>query len=469
MWIICRPGEDTFNTIVLFVGHIFAGGFWGGVGVCMLNLYIATSERDDRPSYIGMAFAVQSLVAGAIPLVGAAVLEMLRGYFQYGTDYRVFFVIVMALRLLALLSLLPVEEEGSRSIRDTIKQLRGISPRGMRSLSQLREGSDSRVRASAIEKIGQTQFTFATDELVKALGDPSPAVRRKASQALGSMRDPRAAEAVIRFVEQNPALADEEGLRAIGELGGPGALELLLRYLRDPRSLLRRGAARALGRLGDAGAVPALVKVAREVGEPDMRQAAIESLRLLGADGGQDALHDALFDPHPTVRIAAAEAVADLKISSARPYLRRALEYFPDEAASELAYALSVVGERQDLPEVIRAAEHAPSQISRRRSLLGAAALLGIENECHRLMMMDGIARDNALMRLLRTSYRQDRTLRAAVDTYGAGNEPEALRMLSEASHDEALSLFAQHPAEEAFLVAVVFYGNLRRPRSRKE
>ena len=45
----------------------------------------------------------------------------------------------------------------------------------------------------------------------------------------------------------------------------------------------------------------------------------------------------------------------------------------PEEASSEAAYALGVVGNADDLPLILREAERSRSMITRRRCLLGIA------------------------------------------------------------------------------------------------
>ena len=72
------------------------------------------------------------------------------------------------------------------------------------------------------------------------------------------------------------------------------------------------------------------------------------------------------------------------------------MEWYDDEAASEVAYALGAVGTVDDISLILQTAEKCVSIITRRRCLLGLARLLGVESEVYRLLLLDGMSRDSA-------------------------------------------------------------------------
>src|SRR5690606_5077714 len=167
-------------------------------------------------------------------------------------------------------------------------------------------------------------------ELNDALVDPAPRVRREAATALGRMRSPAASEALIRLATQQPELVEEETLEALGECGQASASATIAAYLEHPSSILRRAAAKALGRLRSPDAIEPLRAVVNEPGDPDLRRAALQALRSLGAHD-PDLYADALLDQHPSIRIAAAEAVSELGISDLAPTVRLSLQWYQDE------------------------------------------------------------------------------------------------------------------------------------------
>jgi HEAT repeat protein len=466
MWLATFPGRDLHNTIVLLAGHVFVGVVWGGVAVCQFNLLLSTARPEERGTYIGAGMTVQAVVGGVAPLAGAWMLTSLRGGFEAEVAYKIVFVGAILLRLAAVFALQPVREEGSARIQTALKDLGKVTPRGYLAMRSLRASSDVQSREKAIRSVATEDYTLGADEIVKALRDPSPRVRRQAASALARLQDPNAAEALVRHLEENPDLVEEETVEALGELGHPEAVAVLVRYLQIPRSLVRRAAAKALGRLGDPEAVEALTIAAAEPGDADLRRAALQALRLLGARQSASTIADALYDPHPSVRIAAAEAVAELGLAETATNLRRSLEYFQDEAASEVAYALGAVGSLDDIPTILGKASSMVSATTRRRCLLGVARLLGVERETYRLLLLEGMARDAALLSIFRSLLRKERSLRKPLDLFSAGEETDFLRELAAAWEDPVLDVLAAHPAEESSFLAIL---HLARPAGSKE
>lgn len=453
-WLATRPDDLQFSIILLAASHLLMGVFWCGVAVTQFNILLATAKPDDRASYIGSGMAVQSLVSGLAPLLGAEMMSRLRGETTVEQAYKAVFLGVVILRFVAVFFLAPVREEGSSQVRKTLRELRKVTPRGMRAMRSLTKSSDVQSRVEAIQNVGNEGFSMASDEIVKALGDPSPRIRRNAARTLARLDDPRLAEHLIAHVQMHPDLVEEETVEALGELGNREAVPLLIAFLRSPRSLLRRAAAKSLARLGSPDAIEALTDAAQEVGDPDLRRSSIQALRILEARDAGPAIFDALFDPHPSVRIAAAEAVTELELSDGLPYVRQALDYYEDEAASELAYALGSIGGIGDLEVILAHAAKQHTKTARRRCLLGAARLLGVEPDVYRLVLSDGFERDSQLMSLLQPAMRSNRRIRSALDSFGAGDEPRALEVLSKVLPSDALRLIAQAKVEESFLIA---------------
>lgn len=459
MWLFCYPGRDVHNAVVLLTSHLFVGVVWAGVALCQFNLLLATAKPEERSTYIGVGLGTQAIIGGISPLLGAAMLTEMRGFVPADQAYKWVFVTSMALRLAAVFFLAPVREEGAIRIRTTLKHLRRTTPGGIRAMRSLSRSSDALSREHAIGRVASKGFTLGADEIVKALHDPSPRVRRRAAQALAQLQDETAGEALVHMIVSHPDLVEEEAVEALGELRHADAVPALIDLLQSPRSLLRRAAAKSLARVGHPEAIQPLIDAAAEPGDPDLRRASLQALRVLEAGEAQAVVGDALYDPHPSVRIAAAEVVAELEMRDLAPNLRKSLEYFDDEASSEVAYALGCVGTVEDIPTILAEASQGVSMTTRRRCLLGAARLLGVEREAYRLMLLDGMARDSALLEALRRAVKSVPAMKAALERYSAGDEPKALAVLAETSGNAALHALAATPVEEAFLVACLAAG----------
>jgi MFS family permease len=457
LWLLTHPAAGQVNVVILLIGHLFNGLVWSGVGVTQNNIYIATAKPEDRANYLAASSAVTAVALTLSPFAGAAALGIFRAHFPAEWAYKYVFIIVMVLRLASLIPLAPVKEKGARPLRETMSQLRRVSPRGLRAFRAIAASSDVAERERALEGVGRSKFSLAGDELIRALGDPSPRVRRQAAQSLGHMASPEIGRKVIKHLHEHPDLAEEETLEVLGECDIPEAVQLLSRYLEDPRSILRRAAAKSLGRLGDPAAVEPLKEAAREAGDPDLRRAAIQALRVLCATDAADVIGEALFDAHPSIRIAAAEAVAELEMRDLASTLRESIQWFQDETASEMSYALGVVGEVNDIPLILSVAGEMVSPTLRRRCLMGLARLLGVEREFYKMLGIEGIGRDEVLVRRARQSRVSVAKMRAALERYSSGDEPEALHLLARAVGHPALEMMAEQPVEEAFLAGFLF------------
>ncbi|MBS1724890.1 MAG: MFS transporter [Armatimonadetes bacterium] len=458
VWLVCRPGQPEFSTIVLVIGHLFNGLVWSGIAVCQMNLYIATAKTEDRANYLGMVFAVQAFTGAIAPLIGGEMMHFFRGTMPVENAYKSIFVAVMLVRVVSFLTLLPVREEGSTELRETFGHLRKVNTQGIRALRKLTRTGDPVQRAEAIAEVGSAQMALASAELLKALSDPSPLVRRHAARALGRLDDPAAAAALTQFVTNNRELVEEETLEALGDMAATGASQAVTSFLNDPRSPMRRQAAKTLGRLGEVHSLGALEAAASDPTDPDLRRAAIQALRLLSARDSTPFIGKALQDPAPSVRSAAAEAVSELGLVELADEVRAALQVYADSYSSELAYALGCVGSREDLPALLQSAAKAASSTTRRRCLLGIAKMLGVEQQFYRLLGQTGLSRDQELVALLKPAYQKSKKLREAVQVYSLGDEKEAVALLVKSHLAPELGFAAEHFVPEMFLVLALAY-----------
>jgi len=456
-WLFCQAGHDVRNTAILIPLHLLSGIGWGGANLCIFNLVLATSKQEERSTYIGAALALQALIGGIAPLLGGWMLKELRAAVPAQLGYSYVFALTATMRISSAIALGFVKEKGSARIKQALSELRKVTPRGYFAMRELTRSSDESSRQQAIQNVANEHLTLATDEIVKALHDPSPKVRRQAAAALALLRGAGAEEALIHQLVEHPDLVEEETVSAIGETGSEEAVPHLVSLLQSPRPLIRRAAIRALGMIGSTEAINSLCASASESGDPDSRRMALIALRQLGAHEAQPAISDALLDPAPSVRIVAAECVSEMELRGTAEVLRESLNSFKDEASAEVAYELGAVGSKEDIAVILQVAARCVSMITRRRCLLGVARLLGVEHEAYRLMLSDGMVRDTMLQQLVRPLLKSKPRLRAALERFGAGDERGALHALSSDSEFKELKVFDQQPVSELFLVAICF------------
>jgi len=456
-WIVCHPGFSLQNNVIIVVSHFFMGIIWSGVAVCQFNLMLATTNPEDRANYMGVGMALQALVGGISPILGAALLDRFIpagpsvSAVDLANSYKLLFLVTMGFRFASLMLIFRVHEPGARKIGEALRDLGKATPTGLIAMRRVGKTANVREREREIRRIGDHSLSLASDEIIRALHDPSPRVRRQAAASLASMdRSDEAVEALIHQLDEHPDLVEEETIEALGVLGDETAVPMLGAYLASPRARLGRAAAKALGKIGGPLAVSALIRAVESTEDADVRRASLQALRVLEANSASQAIEGALLDPDPSVRIAAAEAVAELKIKSAAPALRESLSRYADEASSEVAYALGVVGEKTDIDAILREASRCQSIITRRRCLLGLASLFGVELDFYRLILLGNIERDALIIESLKSN---SEALRA-FELYSSGDEVGAVAELHRLFPKAGLEPLVLAAVEDRFLLA---------------
>lgn len=451
-WVFAKPGNDALNYFVLGLGHVSAGFAWTGVGVGQFNFILAVAKPELRAQALGVTQALSAVVSGVAPLAGGVLLYSLRQAMDEAQAYQALFILNAALRVGAVLLLFGIVDATSRGIREFLGQIAGARPSGVLAMRRLMAPDESE-REAAIRRLGEAGMKIAETELVALLSDPAPRLRREAAAALKRVGGREALTALLDIARSHPDLVEEEMVDAIGSIGDESAVPVLIALLESPSSALRRASAKALGDIGSPNSLEALMAAVKQQDDPELRRAALQALRKIGDERCEPAVLEALEDRYPSVRVAAAEVCAELRLKRAAPTLRQLLCCEVDESHAEAAYALSVVGGISDLDTVLSVAARMESPVARRRCLLGAARLLGVEGQLYALLSTDPVKRDQVLLDLVRD--RSARGIRGAIALYHGGDEPAALARLARRAPEPALALIATHSPKEGFLLAL--------------
>ncbi len=451
-WVFTYPGRDLWNMTVLVIGHLLAGVAWTGVIVGQGNLTLAVAKPEIRGLALGVTQAVTALVGGLAPLAGGEFMEHAKVFFGETGRYSVLFTANALLRLLSVVFLINIVDPTSMRIREFLRHLAGVRPSGVIALRRLSTVSDVREKIEAIRTLSRARMRFAEAELVGLLYHPAPDVRKEVARALGSIGGKRSRDALVQLLENHPELVEEEMLEALGRMGDLQATGALLRYLESPSSVLRRGSARALGMLRAREAVEKLMKVVETSEDGELRRSAVQALRAIGDPQCAPVIRQALGDPEAGVRVSAAETCADLRLRDCLDVLRQRLE--EDEVPDpEVAYAVGVVGEEGDLRTILRSAKRMRMEVAKRRALLGAGRLLGVEAGLYQFFLQDELEKDMAVLALSRRL--PDLPLATAYRLYRQHREADALRLLAEVTGDPHLRVLAEEAPDDAFWLAL--------------
>lgn len=110
--------------------------------------------------------------------------------------------------------------------------------------------SNYAIRRRAAEALGSIKDTRAVEPLSEALADSSYEVRRSATQALGNIKDCRVVEPMIRALADSDSGVRCSAAEALGNIEDNRTIEPLKNALADPDHEVRRKSAEALRKIG---------------------------------------------------------------------------------------------------------------------------------------------------------------------------------------------------------------------------
>ena len=255
LWVFTAPGSYYLVPVALFV----SGFIFSGIAVAMTPLqYGLMPEGDQRPYYMATWSAATSLFAALGPLAGSFLVNALRdvqlviGDFAIG-NLQIIFLIGLLLRLIPSLQLRFVRDRSSVSPRTLLVQMfRGNLLSYAYSATVYSLASDERRRARAALALGRSGSPLAIDQLIQALADASPLVRRSAANALGETRSESASQRLLQELVDGASDIRPEAAEALGRLGHVSSIDSLIDALEDGDTRVRISAIRGLSEIGGA-------------------------------------------------------------------------------------------------------------------------------------------------------------------------------------------------------------------------
>jgi aminopeptidase N len=193
------------------------------------------------------------------------------------------------------------------------------------------------VQAEAAKALGSIRSNAALDELLASLGIEHPKARRAVVRALGEFRNERAADALLRVVNEGDAsyYVEASATAALGKTRSPRAFDALQAALgkESQNDVIRAGAFQGFGDLRDERAVDIAIAWSRYGMPPMVRGGAVSALAKLGnvvpehrKEDIVDHLVTLIDDPWFRSSIAAIDALDELKATKALPHLERAAQ-----------------------------------------------------------------------------------------------------------------------------------------------
>jgi HEAT repeat protein len=164
-----------------------------------------------------------------------------------------------------------------------------------------RDGRESTIRIAALRVVAMAPAGHA-GLLRDALKDPAESIRAQAAQFLGwsPLAEPERAKAraaLMAKLADLSAVVRRHVVDSLGLIGDADAVLPIARLLPDPEPTVRAAAATALARLHDDRAVPPLRRALDDPNEPLVTRALVKALALLGDETVEEDLLRLLDDP----------------------------------------------------------------------------------------------------------------------------------------------------------------------------
>jgi HEAT repeat protein/beta-lactamase regulating signal transducer with metallopeptidase domain len=223
-------------------------------------------------------------------------------------------------------------------------------PRAVEALLQaLRSDADAGVRKMAAWALGEIESPAAVGGLSQALrSDSSAEVRASAAWALGEIESAEAVEALGAALRDSSVEVRRNAVWALGQIESAEAVEWLIPALQDADVEIRRKATWALGEIESPAAVPGLSAAMRD-SDVEVRGTAAWALGEIQSPAGIDALRVGMTDSDVEVRRKSAWAMGEIQDARAVPALTAALDDADHETRKTAVWAL---GEIQDVSAI---------------------------------------------------------------------------------------------------------------------
>ncbi len=244
---------------------------------------------------------------------------------------------------------------------------------------------DPAVRAAAARALGVIGAVAARSDISRLLSDPSPTVREAAVLAAVDARLTSLVPSLIDLLGDSEVSVRHKAARALGGLGDRSVAPVLLRAFPDTSVDVSEAIAVAVIRL-DLGALAGLIEPLVDSPDVESKLALIRTLRRSRISEAVPVLQRLLGDHIPAVRAAAIEALERVGRSGSERELaasavNRGLRDPDDVVRASAIDAWGKVEGQQPGGDLVRLLEHDPSPLVRERAALAIGRLLVPEGE----------------------------------------------------------------------------------------
>lgn len=245
--------------------------FSAAVTVAVTPLFYGMLPKErDRTAYFAAWTSMVFLFGGIAPLLGGIIATRLEGFefqwlgFPIG-NLQIVFMVTTALLLGLFPLVLLMEERKATSATGLIAQVwKGSPVYYLFNFFAMNVIGGEVHRARAATGMGRSGSPLAAEELIKALTDLSPGVRRRAVEGLGLLGTDEAVGPLMEQLADKESDIRAEAAEALGKIRHPLGLDALREALDDHDPRVRISALRGLGEIGGDGVRDLLLERLRQ-------------------------------------------------------------------------------------------------------------------------------------------------------------------------------------------------------------
>ncbi|RMF82918.1 MAG: HEAT repeat domain-containing protein [Chloroflexi bacterium] len=205
----------------------------------------------------------------------------------------------------------------------------------------------AQVRRCAVEALGKLGHNRAVDVLLQALDDLDAEVRQVVPPALAAVGDLRAVEPLMRVAHfDNDVNVRRQAIRYLGTFGDPYVIDTLTETLSDPDEMIRVAAVNALADLRDPSTLATLIEMFHRDESGRVRATIIAGVQLFPTGDYIDLCLIALQDADKRVRSNAVLAFG--KTDDARVIEPLVNTLLNDDDTRTRGHAARVLGKKGD-------------------------------------------------------------------------------------------------------------------------
>jgi HEAT repeat protein len=214
-------------------------------------------------------------------------------------------------------------------------------------LPELLHHRDAIVRANAAMLMADQPVMGDFRDLVRALDDPDPNIRRSCARALGQLKNPEALKPLFRLLGDDNWFVRAETATAFGKIGDPRSVGWLIQLLTDDDGYVRYSAITALHELASDSS-HLLLRRGLDSARPEQQFGIAVALAKLKDPVALGPLASAIHDTDAGVRRQAAEALGECGQPEATNALTVLLKDSDTNVCKQAAEGLQKLKNRKD-------------------------------------------------------------------------------------------------------------------------